>query len=127
MEDRIRETAEQVIRINRENLGITLGYDEESVAWVDGHIELIKEDSLDQETLETLICLFGAYLGECICHQFGGHWKMAYDQWVISFPIGVKSFLAFPFVKVEKQFLGNQDSILGYFIMISAILDLWRY
>ncbi|MFX0094728.1 MAG: hypothetical protein ACFFBD_23530 [Candidatus Hodarchaeota archaeon] len=125
MEDRIRETAEQVIRIIREDLGIALEYDEESVAWVDGYIERIKERSSDQESFENLIGAFGAYLGECIRHQFGGQWEEIDGQWAIVFIEGKKHVEVFPFGKVEKQFHSNYDSILEFFTATSTFLNLW--
>jgi hypothetical protein len=109
-----RAAAENVVSHLREDLGVELKYDEESIEWLDGYINRIRTQ-LDKEALPGLAAALGAYVGETIIRTYGGAW--AYfdqtEQWGIRFDNGDG---AFPISKVYKQLEeGEFDSVLSFY------------
>ncbi|HEX8476527.1 MAG TPA: hypothetical protein VF666_21195 [Pyrinomonadaceae bacterium] len=101
---------------------VNLGYDNESVEWVDGFVERqrLRED---ENLAGGLTNIIGAYLGECIIHNYGGEWRSEADEggetWGVFFDDGNA---AFPFAKVHKQFLnGAEDSIYSFYRTIPVV------
>lgn len=68
MEEHIRANAELVIQELGPLSGITFGYTEESVEWLEGYIERMRNSGEfdNSETRTRLISVFGSYLGECL-------------------------------------------------------------
>src|ERR1043165_1046135 len=67
MEDEIRANAELVVQELRPLSGIDFGYTKESVEWLEGYIERLR-NSGEFENVETktkLTSVFGSFLGEC--------------------------------------------------------------
>lgn len=62
--------------------GVAFGYDAQSVAWLDGYIELqrVRTDATPQ-LVDGLVNVFGSYLGECVI-ECSGLWPSA--GWGIS-------------------------------------------
>jgi hypothetical protein len=95
-----------------------LGYNEESVAWLDGYIERNRHD-WDEASAEKLSGILGSFLGECIRLNYGGEWRMTEYGPGISFSGGNA---AFPFNKIRKQIQnGSEDSIASFYNSISAL------
>lgn len=115
-----RAAAKNVVAQLREDLGVELKYDEQSVEWLDGYINRIRTQ-LDKETYPGLATALGAYVGEAIINTYGGAWAYfeQQDQWGIRFDNGDG---AFPISKVYKQLEdGELDSILSFFTLIPKI------
>ena len=118
--ENIKRNAELVIKIFGENNGIDLGYDSDSVKWLDGFIERQRENA-DDEKIQSLSGVLGSFLGECIIKNFGGKWEQTEDGLAVKFDDGNA---AFPFNKVQKQFKnGSDDSIFSFYQTIPLIFN----
>ena len=80
MPEKFAHNAELAIRTLRDQCGVTLGYDEKSVVWLDGYIERLR-GGIDPEFKDSLVGVFGSYLGECIRRRFGGRWDETDGRW----------------------------------------------
>ena len=123
MEEHIRANAEMVVRELRPLSGIDFGYTRESIEWVEGYVERLRNSGelVEVETKDKLISVFGSYLGECIVRQYGGVWTQQEGVWCVAFS---GDNMAFPFAKVAKQFdNGLEDGIAGFFRLIPVIFD----
>lgn len=120
MKDKILANAELVRSVAHEQLGITVGYDEAGVRWLDRYIDG-QRDAASPTTRERLPGTLGSYLGECIRHSFGGDWIEDPDQgWAVQI---TPRLTVYPFNKVRKQLANDQgDSALGLYTSIPALL-----
>ena len=121
MEEQIRANAEMVVQELRPLSGIDFGYTQESVEWLQGYIERMRNsgefDSVDFKN--KLISVFGSFLGECIVRCYGGMWKQHESGWCVAFN---DDNMAFPFAKVAKQMdYGLEDGIASFFRAIPTI------
>lgn len=100
---------------------VELGYDDASVAWVDGFIERQRARG-DASLARGLTNVVGAYLGECIIRNYGGQWRAGDDgQWGVYFDA---ENAAFPVAKVAKQFAnGAEDSIYSFYRTIPVVFE----
>lgn len=115
--ERIKANAELVIQNFPEQ---NLGYNEESVAWLEGFIERQRE-RMDTGQAQGLIQTLGCFLGECIRHNFGGEWQEDENGLALIFSNGNACF---PLNKTGKQFangIENGDSILSFYQTIPII------
>ena len=117
MEEAIKYNAELVIKQMKDQLGVTLSYDEESVAWLDGYIARIRA-SLSRDVTDNLIDVLGSFFGECIRHRYGGVWRQTEHGWAISFD---DNNAVFPFAKISKHFDKEGESILGLYTSIPLV------
>lgn len=116
--ENIQHNAQLVIEQMGQLSGLNFGYDAESVAWLDGYIERIRNE-IDQSNVERLVNVLGSYLGECIIRCYGGYWENKEGQWQVSFD---EKNAAYPFAKVQKQFNnGPGDSIKSFFEVIPVV------
>jgi hypothetical protein len=123
MEENIKKNAEMTIEQLRHISQIDFGYNPQSVKWLEGYIERLRQsDQLELEIKrEKLASTLGSFLGECIIHCFGGRWVKKDGMWGVS--IG-DSFVAYPLNKVGKQMKnGLEDSIDSFFTNIPALLS----
>ena len=122
MIDAIRANAEMLIKQSRPICGIDFGYTRESVQWLEGFIERLRQSGqFDGVGKGTLVSVFGSFLGECIVRCYGGKWTQRDGTWCIAFG-DEDQHTAFPFAKVEKQIEnGLEDGIAGLFNAIPAI------
>ena len=74
MEKTIKLNAELLIKKMQDQLGVTLSYDEKSVACPDDYIVRIRS-TLSRDTTDKLIDVLGSFLGECIRHCHGGNFR----------------------------------------------------
>jgi hypothetical protein len=120
----IRANAELVVKQSRAISGIDFGYTRDSVEWLEGHIERLRESGqFDGARKDMLVSVFGSFLGECIIRCHGGSWKQRDGTWCVAFG-DEDQHTAFPFTKVQKQFdngLERGDGILGFFTAIPSI------
>ena len=117
----IQRNAALVIETAREQFGVTLHYDQESVEWLDEYIERLRQQNYPAEDIAMLINVFGSFVGECIRHQFGGAWEEDQGSWLIRFDA---NNAAFPFNKVGKQFergSSSGNSIAGFYTSIPRL------
>jgi hypothetical protein len=122
MEERIKANSEMVIQKLQPLSGIDFGYTQESVEWMEGYIERLRESG-ELETVEMkdkLASVLGSFLGECIIRSYGGSWKEHESgMWCVAFN---EKDMAFPFVKVLKQMdNGLEDGIASFFSAIPII------
>jgi len=118
-----RAAAEGVVTHMREQLGIELRYDKESIQWLDGYINRIRLE-LNKEIYAGLAAALGAYVGETIINVYGGTWAYFEKQgsWGIQLNDGNG---AFPIAKVYKQLEdGEFDSVYSFFTIIPLINEI---
>ena len=123
MEEHIRANAELVIEQIRSLAGNDFGYTRESVDWLEGYIERLRDSGeFDSPEMKyKLTSVFGSFLGECIVRCYGGFWTQYNDDWAVAFP---KGGMAFPFAKVRKQLEnGLGDGISSFFRAIPVIFE----
>jgi hypothetical protein len=102
--------------------GQTLGYDRDSLSWVEDYLESNREKFSELE-FTTLTQLVGAYLGECVRQTYGGSWNQREGAWGIFFD---SKTAAFPFAKAQKFMengLAGGDTITGFFDIVPLILN----
>ena len=115
----IQQNAEVVVKQFASQLDVELGYNLDAVKWLDGYIQRNRLE-IKEKTRDKLINIFGSFLGECLKKEFGGNWTFSENGFGIEFP---DKTTAFPFNKVEKQFLnGSGDSIYSFFTAIPFIM-----
>jgi hypothetical protein len=121
MEEHIRANAELVLEQLRSLTGKDFGYTRESVDWLEGYIERLRNSGEfdSPEMKQKLMSVFGSFLGECLIRCYGGVWTQYNDDWAVAFTEGG---MAFPFAKVRKQFdNGLGDGISSFFSVIPVI------
>ncbi len=120
LEEKLRLNAEMVIENLSQHAGFELGFNEESVEWIDGFIE--RQRAREGEP-GGLVNTIGSFLGECMCRKLGGEWKpQPNGQLAVEFSDGNA---AFPFNKVQKHFdNGEEDSILSFYQSAAVIFGL---
>jgi hypothetical protein len=118
MEEKFKRLAEILVSTSSERLGVHLGYDRESIKWMDGYIERIRPN-LEESAVEGIYTSIGAFLGECIIANYGGEWRETEGAWGIYFD---DENAAYPFAKVQKHLLhGSEDSILSFYDVIPVV------
>lgn len=117
-EEQCRSLAARFVEVMSKDVGVELGYTQESVEWADGYVERLRQ-SVDAETASQVSKFVGAFLGECIIANYGGAWREGEGTWGVYFD---EKNAAFPFAKVQKQFEnGAEDSILGFYEVIPVV------
>ncbi len=119
-EEQIRINAELIAQHLSQHAGFKLGFDEQSVEWLNGFIERQRsKEDFDLESNAGLSSKLGCFLGEALCAQLGGQWQETeYGPGVI-FSDGNA---AFPLNKVGKHFAnGPEDSILRFYRSASVL------
>lgn len=95
---------------------LEFGYDEASIAWVEGFIDRQRARIGSNEIPSTLVSTLGSYLGEAIIANAGGTWHDIDEHGIgILFSNGD---VCFPFAKVQKQFESgteNGESIVSFY------------
>jgi hypothetical protein len=121
MEERIKANAEMAIEKFRPVSGMDFGYNRESVVWLEGYIERMRQSDKfkDRATYEKLANVFGSFLGECVVKCYGGAWTEREGDWCVAFD---SRNVVFPFAKVAKQMEnGREDGIGSFFTIIPEV------
>jgi hypothetical protein len=121
LRDKIRANAEFVISGLRDatDLGENFGYNRDSIEFIEGFIERMKERGAPQPQIESQVQMLGSFLGEAIIHNFGGEWREFEGQPGVFFENGSA---AFPFNKVAMQFKeGMEQSILLFWDVLPKV------
>ncbi len=123
LEEKLRLNAEMVIENLSQHAGFELGFNEESVEWIDGFIE--RQRAREGFEPGGLLNTLGSFLGECMCQELGGKWKhQPNGQLAVEFSDGNA---AFPFNKVQKHFdNGEEESILSFYQSAAVIFGLQK-
>jgi len=116
----IRLNAALVLKEMVELHGVVLSYDENSVAWLDGHINRVREKLIFKETVH-LASIGGSFFGECIRRRYGGEWKLIGDKWAVAFD---SDQAVFPYTRVSRHLEGDGESIVGLYKTIPALFML---
>ena len=123
MVNQIKANADLTIRMLRPLSRINFGYTPESVQWLEGYIERLRQSGeFTTETVRNkMVSVFGSFLGECIIRRYGGVWAQNNGVWCVAFD-GNNS--AFPFAKVSKQIdNGLEDGIGSFFSVIPELFS----
>ncbi|NJK61990.1 MAG: hypothetical protein HC921_04220 [Synechococcaceae cyanobacterium SM2_3_1] len=109
---KLRENADQVVRVVREKLEVELSFDQAGVIWIDDYIHRLREQNATEDR-SGLVSTLGAFVGESIIQTFGGTWMEIDGMWGVQVNDRV---WACPFAKVAKQFEnGPEDSVADFF------------
>jgi hypothetical protein len=115
----IRDNAAFVVATFKKLVEFEFGCTDESVKWLDGYIERVRGNFASEADRAQLVSNLGSYLGEAILAAQGGAWARDRYGWHIRFD---EEHRAYPFNKVEKQFVyGAEDSIYGFYRSIPAL------
>ena len=73
--EKLRANAEIVVQnfSPLSNVG-TFGFNQESMAWMDGFIER-QRTAFSSDEIDGVIDMISCFLGECIIHCHGGEWR----------------------------------------------------
>lgn len=121
MIEHIKANAEMVIQQMRPLSGTDFGYTRESVEWLEGYIERLRQSGKFEAgaTKDKLASVFGSFLGECIVRCYGGNWTERGGVWCVTFE---GDNVAYPFAKVSKQMEhGLEDGIGGLFRAVPVL------
>jgi len=95
--------------------GFPLDHSIESIEWVDGFIQRNRD-----QPPGSMSSILGSFLGEAILTTYGGSWIEIGGVPAVRIN---ENLIAFPFSKVEKQFInGSKDSILYYFNHVGSLV-----
>jgi hypothetical protein len=117
----IKANAEMTIQQMRLISRTDFGYTRESVEWLEGYIERLRQSGeLQAEaTRDKLVSVFGSFLGECIVRCYGGVWAEKEGVWCVFFE---GENCVFPFAKISKQMEhGLEDSIGSLFCTVPVV------
>jgi hypothetical protein len=118
---KLRENADQVVRVVQEKLNVELSFDQAGVIWIDDYINRLREQSVTEDR-SGLVSTLGSFVGESIIQTFGGSWLEIDGMWGVQVNERV---WACPFAKVAQQFEnGPEDSVADFF---RTIPDLEQY
>lgn len=118
MIEHIRQNAELVQSVAREQLNVEINFDRSAVEWLDGFITRQHEQG-DPGSLAGLVSTLGSFFGECIIRTHGGQWSDGEYGWCVRFD---EKNCAYPFAKVEKHLQnGPEDSVLSMFDLIPVL------
>ncbi len=114
MDEHLQANAAMTIQQLRPLSGIDFGYNGESVAWLEGYLERLRQSGgLDSEDLKDgLTGVFGSFLGECIIRCHGRAWAQRDGGWCVAFD-GKNA--VYPFAKIRKQMDHGLDDGIGSF------------
>ncbi len=117
----IQRNAQLVIDSTYQQFGVTLGYDEDSVEWLDEHIEQLRDKNYPANDIAMLVNVLGSFYGECIRRQFGGEWQEYKGGFMLAFANGQ---MVSPFGKIMKQFekgASSGESVKSYYTSIPRL------
>jgi ribosomal protein L27 len=114
----MRLAAEAFVKSAGSN-GVTwLDYSPESAIRLDGLIDEWWPASPPKDTYESMVPAMGAYLGEVLVRQTGGHWIRDPKE---GYGVEFKGHVVFPLVKVSTRFeLGPEQAIAQFYVEISS-------
>jgi len=123
LEEKLRLNAEMIVENLSQHAGFEFGFNEQSVEWLDGFIE--RQRTREGFNPGGMINTIGSFLGECMCKELGGEWKMQSNgQLAVEFSDGNA---AFPFNKVQKHFdNGEVGSILSFYQSAAVLFGLQK-
>ncbi|MEB3284275.1 MAG: hypothetical protein VKN33_03195 [Candidatus Sericytochromatia bacterium] len=101
-----------------------LDFSEESLTELDGLIETLWPEPIeDPDALDAIVANWGAYLGETVIQNLGGHWTFRQDLDHVSICFPRTGLEAFPLHLMRKRLMmGAQESIAGFYEALVAQL-----
>jgi len=115
----LQDDAKLVIDIMNEKESVQLDFSADSISWLDTYINQHRNDISDQDKY-ILREKFGAFVGETILQNYGGHWDKADgDEWTIVFDNKNQTS---PFEMVGEQ-LDNDASLTSLYGRIPELFD----
>ena len=115
----LHDDAKLVIDIMNEKEAVTLDFSADSISWLDTYINQHRNDLAEQDK-HILREKFGAFVGETILKNYGGHWdKTDSDEWTIVFDNQLQTS---PFEMVGEQ-LNNEASLAHLYDRIPELFD----
>lgn len=120
MPARFREYAAEAISAMKQEQGVELRFDAQSVDVVEEYL-LKRREELDEKTQKGFVVMFGAFLGEAIIAVHGGEWQ-EHDKG--GWGVNSHDLLSFPFTKVAKLIdNGPEDSISAFLSLIPIVAE----
>ncbi len=111
--------AQMHIDTAKQSFDVDLKYDEESVLKLDDIIQSAWPEKPPVQ-IDSVILVFGSFLGEAIKHTLGGEWVRTEQGWGVK--IGEATLMVF--TKVKKRLLnGMEDSISYYYQSTKMMLN----
>lgn len=115
----LQDDAKLVIDVMNEKEDVRLDYSADSISWLDTYITQHRND-LSASDKHVLREKFGAFVGETIRRNYGGHWtQVDGDEWMIVFDEDAQ---AAPFEMVSEQ-LDNEASLSHLYQHIPELFD----
>jgi hypothetical protein len=114
----IKKNAQWVIDNFRPQSGLEgFGFDEESIAYLDTFIDRQGESfRANEKSLDRIVSLIGAFLGEAIIATYGGHWQQNEARISLVVETGKNTHFLQPFQKVHARITnGPEDGLHDYF------------
>lgn len=113
--EQIREMARRIVESYGPVTGAPdrFGFNEESVKWLDGYIEEIRNDP--ENYLKELEPAYVAFLGECLIAKYGGEWRNVDGAWMVV--MDKYNLMFHPSNKVSKQIKGIRGHSIYHFYM----------
>lgn len=113
--------AELVVEQLRPLCEVDFGYNLESVQWLEGYIERLRQSGAFRDTADKrkLASMFGSFLGECVVRCYGGTWTRENDDWCVAFD---EENAVYPFAKVRKQMTAGVEEGIGDFFRMIPVL-----
>src|SRR5262245_6273215 len=116
--DFLRDKAQKLVDICRDQLGVTLDFDRAGVEWLDAYLGRLRTQ-LAPERFDGIAVTAGCFLGECILRTHGGEWIDHANGYGIRSTDGS---IAFPITKALKRVEnGEVDSIVSFFDIVPEI------
>ncbi|MEL7234277.1 MAG: hypothetical protein AAFV33_20990 [Chloroflexota bacterium] len=104
--------------------GAPTDYDVPALVWIEKYL-LHTRDRLQPDDIDLFVAMAGAFLGQCICKNYGGAWLKADGAWGVAIDINGEILLANTFAKVSRLIeYGHEQSMVAFYMEIGVMLDM---
>jgi hypothetical protein len=118
--EQMRAAAQKVMALFRERNDVHLALDLESVRWIDGYINRVREN-FPGDKRSGLVAHLAAFVGECIIKVFGGCWSQDENgMWGVSV---TERIWACWLAKIDEQFENGPEDSVASFVEVIPTLD----
>jgi hypothetical protein len=113
----IKQEGEEMLRQLNQRFHVDLGYNRQSVEWLDWYISQ-NRDFFPTGEVQNMALSIGYILGEAIIREYGGEWE--YDEDFHQWAVNMKKGKANPIGKTRKYLEDYLDSIESFFEIIGT-------
>jgi hypothetical protein len=125
-EEKLKANADLVVKLLTPTSKLPgFGFNRESVAWVEGYIERLRDAGMTDEARGLLGQKLGCFLGQCLIATYGGKWRTDERGYGVVLD---KGGVAYPLSKVHKQFADGAaggQSILSFFDITGKLAQIF--